>query len=187
MKVSNYTIEALESEDHVLISTIDEKGEAVEQDIAKKIFSLSGEIKRESQILKKEEKENIDIIEQEGINLIAVHSAKRNSEFFDDEVDKLDKWADDMKKALELDLKKLDIDIKTAKTNAKKIVQLEEKVKIQRQIKEMEKKRNEMRRKLFEAQDEVDDRKEKLIQRVEAQLKQRIHLEELFSIRWRVI
>lgn len=38
-----------------------------------------------------------------------------------------------------------------------------------------------------DAQDEVDDRKEKLIQRVEAQLKQRTHLEELFSIRWKVV
>ena len=35
--------------------------------------------------------------------------------------------------------------------------------------------------------EKMDERKEKLIQRVEAQLKQRIHLEELFSIRWKVV
>jgi len=98
---------------------------------------------------------------------------ERNSEFFDDEVDKLDKWAEDMKKALELDLKKLDIDIKTSKTNAKKIVDLEEKIKIQREIKDAEKKRNEMRKRLFEAQDEVEDKKELLIARVEAQMRKR--------------
>jgi predicted nucleic acid-binding Zn-ribbon protein len=115
------------------------------------------------------------------------HSAERNSEFFDDEVDKLDKWAEDMKKALELDLKKLDIDIKTAKTNAKKIVELEEKVKVQRQIKNLEKKRNEMRKKLYDSQDDVDKRKEQLIDKVEAQLKQKTKIEELFSVRWRVI
>ena len=138
-------------------------------------------------MIRKEEKEKLENKEQEGLNLITAHSAERNSEFFDDEVDKLDKWAEDMKKALELDLKKLDIDIKTTKTNAKKIVELEEKVKIQRHIKDMEKKRNEMRRKLYDSQDEVDGRKDKLIQRVEAQLKQRTHLKELFSIRWSVI
>ncbi|MDO9530490.1 MAG: SNF2-related protein [Syntrophales bacterium] len=187
MKVSNYTIEALEAEDHVLISAFDEKGDAIEQDIAKKLFSLAGQIQNDKIIVADNEKKKLDNIEQETINLISSRSAERNSEFFDDEVDKLDKWADDMKKALELDLKKLDIDIKTAKTNAKKIVELEEKVKVQRQIKDMEKKRNEMRKKLYDAQDEVDDRKEKLIQRVEAQLKQRTHLEELFSIRWKVV
>jgi ERCC4-related helicase len=187
MRVSNYTIEALEAEDHVLISTFDEKGDAVKQDIAKKLFSLVGQIQNDRIVITDDEKKKLDIIEQETINLISSHSAERNSEFFDDEVDKLDKWADDMKKALELDLKKLDIDIKTAKTNAKKIVELEEKIKVQREIKDMEKKRNEMRKKLYDAQDEVDDRKEKLIQRVEAQLKQRTYLKELFSIRWKVV
>ena len=54
-------------------------------------------------------------------------------------------------------------------------------------LKDMEKKRNEMRRKLYEAQDEVDHRKEALLQKVEAQLKQRVHLEELFQIRWKIV
>jgi len=187
MKVSNYTIEALEAEDHVLISVFDGKGDAIEQDIARKLFSLAGQIQNAKTVITDDDRNKLDNIEQEIINLISSRSAERNSEFFDDEVDKLDKWADDMKKALELDLKKLDIDIKTAKTNAKKIVALEEKIKVQRQIKDMEKKRNEMRKKLYDAQDEVDDRKEKLIQRVEAQLKQKIHLKELFSIRWKVV
>ena len=186
MKVSNYTIEALEAEDHVLISAFDEKGNAVEHDIASKLFSLEGQIQNDRIVITNDERNKLNNIEQETINLKSSHSVERNSEFFDDEVDKLDKWADDMKKALELDLKKLDIDIKTAKTNAKKIVELEEKVKVQRQIKDMEKKRNEMRRKLYEAQDEVDVRKEDLIARVEAQLKQRARLEPLFIVRWRL-
>ena len=92
-----------------------------------------------------------------------------------------------MKTALELDLKKLDIDIKSAKTLAKKNVNLVEKLKVQRSIKDMEKKRNEMRKKLYEAQDEMDVRKEDLIARVEAQLKQRTKLESLFIVRWRMI
>jgi len=102
-------------------------------------------------------------------------------------VEKLDKWADDMKIALELDLKKLDIDIKTAKTNAKKILNLDEKLKAQKLIKDMEKKRNEMRKKLFESQDQMEEKKEKLIDQVEAQLKQNATLTPLFTIRWKVI
>lgn len=51
----------------------------------------------------------------------------------------------------------------------------------------MEKKRNEMRKKLYEAQDEVDVCKESLISRVEEQLKQKVNLVELFSIRWRIL
>ncbi len=186
LKISNYTIESLEAEDHVIMSVLDNKGEIIEQDIAKKLFSLKAEIKSVSSI-QGDEKDKLNNLEQEIINLITTRSAERNSEFFDDEVEKLDKWADDMKKALELDLKKLDIDIKSSKTNAKKILNLEAKVKEQRRIKDMEKKRNEMRKKLYDAQDEVDNRKEELIQRVEAQLRQKTYTKELFSLRWKII
>jgi type II restriction enzyme len=104
-----------------------------------------------------------------------------------DEVDKLDNWAEDVKKALELDLKKIDIDIKTAKTNTKKITSLEEKLKAQREIKDWEKKRNEMRKRLFETQDGVELKKEKLLESVEAKLSQQSKLEPLFTIKWKII
>ena len=104
-----------------------------------------------------------------------------------DEVDKLDNWSEDVKKGLELDLKKLDIDIKTAKTIAKKIINLEEKIKAQREIKDSEKKRNEMRRRLYEAQDEVEIKKEKLLESIEAQLHQKSNIESLFTINWKII
>ena len=62
-----------------------------------------------------------------------------------------------------------------------------EKLKVQSSIKDMEKKRNEMRKKLYDSQDEMDVRKEDLIARVEAQLRQRTKLESLFIVRWRMV
>ena len=187
MKASNYTVEALEAEDHVIVAALDQKGEPIADDVAKKLFSLVAESGAIEATVSDNDIKKLEGLEQETINLITSRSAERNSEFFDNEVDKLDKWADDMKTALELDLKKLDIDIKTAKTLAKKNVNLDEKLKAQRSIKDMEKKRNEMRKKLYEAQDDVDTRKEQLIARVEAQLKQRTSLAPLFTIRWKVM
>jgi len=187
MKASNYTVEALEAEDHVIVAALDQKGEPIADDVAKKLFSLVAESCATEANVSDNDIKKLEGLEQETINLITSRSAERNSEFFDNEVDKLDKWADDMKTALELDLKKLDIDIKTAKTLAKKNVNLDEKLKAQRSIKDMEKKRNEMRKKLYEAQDDVDTRKEQLIARVEAQLKQRTSLAPLFTIRWKVM
>jgi len=186
MKVSNFTLEALESEDYVIISAFDQMGESILPDIAKKLFSLSATVKTEKINIADNEKKMLKAMEQETINLITTLSAERNSEYFDNEVDKLDKWADDMKTALELDLKKLDIDIKTAKTLAKKNLNLADKLKAQRSIKEMEKRRNEMRKKLYDAQDDVDKRKEELIARVEVQLNQKSYTEHIFTISWKL-
>ncbi len=186
LKVSSYSVESFEAEDHIIASASDDEGEVIDEEIVKKLFTLRAS-SNQTTLLDDKEKTNLEHIEQNTVKLLTESIAARNGDFFDSEVDKLDKWAEDMKKTLEINLKKLDIDIKTAKTNAKKILNLQEKVKAQTDIKNLEKKRNEMRRKLYDAQDEVDERKEHLIERVEAQLNQRSNLEPLFSVRWKVI
>jgi hypothetical protein len=179
-------VQAFEKEDHLVVSAFDSNGEKIEPDIAKKIFALAGN-HQDCTSFTADEDDKINEFEKQTVTDISGHIAEKNSEFFDVEVEKLDKWADDMKIALELDLKKMDIDIKVAKTNSKKILNLDEKLKAQKAIKDMEKKRNEMRKKLFESQDEMEGRKEKLIDQVEAQLKQNATLTTLFTIRWKVI
>lgn len=184
LQVSELTIDSFETEDNILVTAIKDNGELIEESIAKKLFLLKAQINQsnveiKNDQLQQEEKAKISVF-TEGI-------AERNSEFFEDEVDKLDKWAEDVKKSLEIELKRLDIDIKTMKTVAKKVLKLEEKVKLQREIKDSEKKRNVMRQKLYQAQDEVDVKKEGLLQRVEAQLKQKMTIKQLFKIKFKVI
>jgi len=50
----------------------------------------------------------------------------------------------------------------------------------------MEKRRNTLRQNLYQAQDEVDARKEKLIDEIEARLKQKIAKDQLFLVRWKI-
>ena len=51
----------------------------------------------------------------------------------------------------------------------------------------LEAKRNDMRKRLFEAQDNVEDRKDELLNAVEARLRQTVEEERLFVVRWRVV
>jgi len=101
-------------------------------------------------------------------------------------MEKLDRWAEDLKQSLEIRLKQLDVDIKTRKTEAKKLLRLEEKIQAQREIKKLERMRNEMRMNLYKSQDDVDARKEALLNEIEARLRQRVQRETLFSIQWKI-
>jgi hypothetical protein len=184
MQVSQLTIDSFETEDNILVTAVTDDGKLIEEDIAKKLFLL------EASSNKKENKinnENLLKNEQEKISILTSSIAEKNGEFFDDEVDKLDKWAEDVKKSLEIELRRLDIDIKSMKTSAKKVLVLDQKVKLQRDIKNLEKKRNDMRQKLYQAQDQVDLKKEGLLERVEAQLKQKTSLTPLFTIQFKII
>jgi SNF2 family DNA or RNA helicase len=154
LKMSNFSVGSFEEEDRLLATAVDASGEHIEQDIIKKLFSLPAS-KVMPATVTEGERNDLDRLEKDSVNLVSEQIMKRNGEFFEQEVDKLDRWAEDMKKSLEIELKKLDVDIKAMKTNAKKIAILEEKVKFQKQIKEFEKKRNEMRQRLYESQDDV--------------------------------
>ena len=57
---------------------------------------------------------------------------------------------------------------------------------LQRQAKKLEGMRNEMRRNLFQSQDEVDQKKETLLETVEAKLEQQTFSKELMRISWKV-
>lgn len=46
--------------------------------------------------------------------------------------------------------------------------------------------KNEKRKALFDAHDEIDRKKETLIDEIESKLKQSVEVKEIFAIRWRV-
>jgi len=113
--------------------------------------------------------------------------AERNSNYFDEELDKIESWAEDKKLSLELRIKELDKEIKTRRTDSRKLVKLEEKVNEQRAIKDLEKKRNSLRRDLFDKQNEIDTEKDKLLDTIQSRLESESSIIELFTIKWKLV
>ena len=99
-------------------------------------------------------------------------------------MDKLENWAEDLKQGLERELKELDREIKSTKKEARQASGLDAKVALHKKAKELERQQNDKRRRLFETQDEVDARKDGLIEDIEQRLKQRMEDVALFTIRW---
>lgn len=186
MKVMKMSIDSFEQEDHLLISCYTASGAKVYPEIAERMLILPakeiGDFAMEESVAKQ-----LDGGIAELKNEIVSESANRNQVFFEEEMDKLDSWASDMKVSLEREITDLDAEIKLKKSEAKKMTQLKDKVAAQRVIKDLEKKRAEKRQNLYQAQDEVDDKKEELLTKVEKMLEQKIEMTELFTIRWRVI
>ena len=102
-------------------------------------------------------------------------------------MEKLERWAEDLKYSLETELKDLDLAIKQARKESKLAGDLQSKLALQRKVKDLEAERSQKRRALYEAQDEIDARKESLFAEVEAKLQQTIEHDEVFTIRWRVV
>ncbi|MFH1714587.1 MAG: helicase-related protein, partial [Elusimicrobiota bacterium] len=183
--VYEMSVESLETENYIIFLGYKDSGESLSEDQCFRLFFVPGDI-REKVIdinIKEEWKNELETKK----NKIYQKIEDRNSSFFDDEITKLDKWAEDLKKGLETEIKNLDKEINQLKRDAKKIPILNDKLEAQRYIKDLEKKRKEKRARLFEEQDIIEERKETLIGDIEKKLKQKISATELFRIKWRVI
>lgn len=185
--VVQFTIESMDqAEDHVLVTAVTDSGEVIDTELARRFFSVKADGLRkldppaQPHAVLQQEVERLQAQIRQGIS-------ERNAKIFEQEADKLDGWADDLKVALERDIKDLDRQIKEAKRAAAGALTLEDKLAGQKQIKALEAQRNMKRRSLFEAQDAIDQKREELIGAIEAKLTQRTNSTNVLSLRWRLI
>ena len=111
---------------------------------------------------------------------------QRNLGYFEQEVHKLDAWADDLKLGIEQEIKEIDRQIKEVRRTAASAPTLEEKLSWQKQQRELETKRGKLRRELFARQDEIESQRNDLIGQLEVQLQQQIEERTLFTVEWEV-
>lgn len=109
---------------------------------------------------------------------------QRNLGYFQQEVEKLDGWADDLKLGVEQEIKEIDREVKEIRRTAATAPTLDEKLHWQKRQRELEGKRNKLRRELFDRQDEIESQRNDLIAQLEQQLRQQIQEKTLFNIEW---
>jgi adenine-specific DNA-methyltransferase len=186
LRLTRVTVHSLEREDHLVFAGVRDDGAVLDAETCEKLFGVAGRVSGGTGTPAAADhalQAGFDVEREALLGTIA----SRNTRFFEEEIEKLERWADDLKNGLEREVKDLDIEIRTAKRDAKLEAALDAKVAAQRKGRELESERNRKRRALFEAQDEVDRRKEDLITDVEARLRQTVETDLLFTIRWRVI
>ena len=112
--------------------------------------------------------------------------AERQAAWFDDEMEKLDNWAEDKRAGLKADLKELDDKIKKLKREVRRTGNLPDKLTLQGKVKALETKRDEAWRAYDDAAKEIEGQKDNLLDQVEERLGQEVSEEELFTIRFSV-
>ena len=112
--------------------------------------------------------------------------AARNSGWFDAEMDKLDRWAEDRRQTLKAELDELDVKLRDSRKAARSAPNLPEKLERQRDAKRMEAKRDESWRDYDRATREVEKRKDDLLDEVGRRMLTYVERCELFTVRFSV-
>lgn len=173
-------------EQHLVISAVTMDGRVLPEDDPEKLLRLPARQQMALTVVPSEQSVlNTDLTQRK--NGLAEHISHRNLKYFEQEVQKLDAWADDLKVGLEQEIKETDRQIKEVRRTAATAPTLEEKLHWQKQQREIEQKRSKLRRNLFERQDQVEEKRNRLISELEIQLKQKNENQRLFIIEWELV
>ncbi|MCK6424024.1 MAG: DEAD/DEAH box helicase [Burkholderiaceae bacterium] len=180
------SVEALgEQEQHLIAAACTSAGQVLAEDDPAKLLRLPAHEQPAGLFSAPDEVLSADVDARkrallQGINL-------RNLGYFDQEVRKLDAWADDLKLGLEQEIKAIDAEIKEVRRTAATSPTLEDKLTHQRRQRELEGRRSKLRRELFARQDEVEAERNSLIAQLENQLQQHVVEDTLFTIEWELV
>jgi ERCC4-related helicase len=184
LSLSCFTVESLDqAEDHLLFAAFTDFGEALDEEVIPRLLKIpatvGAPVEPPPQAI-----EALGDATRARQDEIQGSISERNARFFENEAEKLEGWADDLKLGLEREIKEIDRQIKEARRAATSALTLEEKLAGQKQIKSLEAVRSQKRRSLFDAQDEVEVRRDKFIRTLEDRLKQQTANLTLFTLRW---
>ena len=186
LRVTRFRITALEEEDHLVFSGCTDDDTELLSEECEALLAVPGTTGEEV-VVPQEVQSSFDELFEVRQKRLLGDNEERNMRFFADEEEKLDRWAEDLKENLERELKSLAADIRSLKKESRAARNLEEKVELQKRVRSMEKKQTAKRRHLFEAQDEVDTKRDRLIDETQQKLEQSIESQPLFTIRWKVM
>jgi len=133
LSVGSLTVDSLDQkEDHLILSAITDNGVEMEAEIARRLLSLPA--KQLGGLPNESPPRKLRDLDEQTRNHIQREISERNARFFEDEANKLDGWADDLKIGLEREIKDLDRQIKEARRTASAALTLEEKLLGQKQV-----------------------------------------------------
>jgi superfamily II DNA/RNA helicase len=99
LSLSQISIEALDTEDHLIFAAFTDGGASVDQETCERLFTIAGRAGAEVAVLP-EWRERLATATEIATNAIIEEVATRNKNYFEQELEKVDKWAEDLKEAL---------------------------------------------------------------------------------------
>lgn len=184
LSVDKLSYDGLGYEEHIIFTAITEDGTALDDDSINSMLelpaSITGECLPESIALINQRKECIAARQQ------MVEDA--NKEFYLAECDKLDAYSDDLKEALQREMKELGklITEKKKEVRVSTHLPLEQIVAMKDEINKLEKKRKQMQRDIYVREDEIDMQKDKLQEEIRQKLNGKTKITHIMTIAFRI-
>ena len=112
---------------------------------------------------------------------------EKDTSYFQLEVEKLHKWADDKILASEKELRDIKSKIKELNRESKKNITSESLLTTQTKLRDLERKKKRLRREIFQVEDEIEERRDEMINAIKVKMLKAINESSIFTIKWQLV
>lgn len=178
------TVRAFETTEMLLFSGITDDGKIVDQEACEKLFSLG--VVKVPQTLSEQPPAMLMANSQQYAQASLATILENNQRLFNEERDKLERWADDKLWLAEDALRTTKARISQLKRDARKAITLQEQENIQREIAEQERKQRKQRQEIFDVEDDIIAKRDELIATLQKRVHEQTDTQTIFMLRWQV-
>lgn len=178
-------VTAFETTEALLFSGCTDDGELLDQEACEKLLSIPAAGKPVA--AQDDAPGSLEANSQRRVQATIAEVLEANQRLFNEERDKLERWADDKLLAAEEALKNTKARIAQLKRDARKATTLQEQDGIQRELSELERKQRRLRQDIFAVEDEIIEKRDALIASLQQRLQEKTDTQTLFTLRWQVV
>ena len=179
-------IESFDKEEHLLFSAVDDKGNNLDQETCVRLFNCYG-YASQIELLPDTIAERLRRDGDRHVLASIARNLEENNRHFAEARDQLDKWSDDMEVAAQKELDDTKRQIRDLQRRSRQAPTMVKQLQLQEEIAKFERKKRGLRERIFDLEDEICDRRDRLVEALEQRMRQKTTIEPIFTIRWRVV
>jgi len=186
LNLQHLAIDSFDREEYLLFSAFTDSGKSLDQETCERLFHCSGTVAPVDNV-PEDAKTRLIVETNVHADAAVACSLEDNNRLFSEERERLEKWAEDMVFAAEKDLADTKAQIKAIRRQSRLATTLDEQNDFQQKLTALEKKQRRQRQQIFEVEDQIAEKRDKLIDGLQKRMSQKSKVTSLFTIQWRVV
>ena len=181
--LTQLALDSFQLEEHLIFTAQADNGPLLDQEACEALFKLVAS-------------ETFDEVgaPSEAFNHLVTHQVQaklnqaleQNQTYFKQAREKLEAWAEDQMKSAEQTLEDTKLKLRDAKRQSRQAETIEQQKHWQEQIKKLEKQQRRQRQSIFDVEDEIEAKRDELIDALEKQMHKTSSTHHLFTVRWTI-
>lgn len=186
LTLKHLRVDSFDREEFLLFSAVADSGNNLDQETCEKLFNCIGQfciIESIPEAISKRLQADSD----RHIEATIARNLEENNRHFAEARDQLDKWAEDMEMAAQKELDDTKRQILDLQRRSRQAPTMDEQHSLQEEIVRLERKKRTLREKIFDVEDDIAEKRDRLVKELEKRMKQKTTVTPLFIIRWKVV